>query len=107
MPIPPVFRLVKAPDPAAYAAYVNENGTGKYGVLAADEEETMFAGGAFLSLGRADDDAEHARRLFALLRQADEMDLETLYARLPADHGMALAYYNRIIRAAGGDITEV
>ena len=99
--------LVKAQDPAAYAAYVNENGTGKYGVLAADEEETMFAGGVFLSLGRADDDAEHARRLFALLRQADEMDLETLYARLPADHGMALAYYNRIIRAAGGDITEV
>jgi len=98
--------LVKAADSETYAAYVNRYGCGNYGVLAADEESLLFSTGSVLKLGKADDEAEHARRLFALLRQADEMDLETLYARLPAGHGMALAYYNRIIRAAGGNIVD-
>ncbi|MBR4960590.1 MAG: threonylcarbamoyl-AMP synthase [Clostridia bacterium] len=99
--------LIKAPDAAAYAAYVKAHGTGHYGVLAAEEESAQFSTGTVLSLGRADDEAEHARRLFALLRQADQRGYETLYARLPADHGIALAYYNRIIRAAGGEIVEI
>ena len=99
--------LIKAPDAAAYASYVKEHGKGNYGVLAPEEETAQFSTGTVLSLGRADDEAEHARRLFALLRQADERGYDTLYARLPADHGMALAYYNRIIRAAGGEIVEI
>lgn len=99
--------LVDAPDGDAYAAYVNKNGQGKYGVLAAEEETGQFSTGSVLSLGKADDADEHARRLFALLRQADEMELETLYVRLPSENGIDLAYYNRIIRAAGGEIVKL
>lgn len=99
--------LVDAPDGDAFVRYVQENGTGKYGVLAVTEETGQFSTGSVLELGNRADEAEHARRLFALLRQADEMDLETLYARLPAEKGIALAYYNRIIRAAGGNIVRL
>ena len=99
--------LVDAPDGDAYAAYVNANGKGNYGVLAAEEETGQFSTGSVLSLGKASDADEHARRLFALLREADERDLETLYARLPSENGIDLAYYNRIIRAAGGEIVKL
>ena len=99
--------LVDAPDGDAYAAHVNANGKGNYGVLAAEEETGQFSTGSVLSLGKASDADEHARRLFALLREADERDLETLYARLPSENGIDLAYYNRIIRAAGGEIVKL
>ena len=99
--------LIDAPDDAAFAGYVNRNAAGNYGVLTVDEESGQFSTGCILLLGRRADEAEHARRLFALLRKADEMEMETLYARLPADHGIALASYNRIIRAAGGQIVKL
>ena len=99
--------LVDAPDWDAYAAYVNENGQGRYGVLTPEEETGQFSTGTVLSLGRENDADEHARRLFALLREADELALDTLYARLPSEDGIDLAYYNRIIRAAGGEIVKL
>ncbi len=88
-------------------AYIQKRASGKYGVLAADENTNAYPEKAhILSLGGRDDYAEHCRRLFDLLRKADELQLETLYARLPEEKGLALAYYNRIIRAAGGNIVK-
>jgi len=99
--------LVDAPTDEAFIEYVNRNGQGKFGVLAVEEETDRFSTGTVLSLGKREEEAEHARRLFALLRQADDMELETLYVRLPARNGIALASYNRIIRAAGGEIVKL
>jgi len=99
--------LVDAPDPESFTAYVNRVGTGRWGVLAAEEDAGQYPEGKCLLLGKRADDSEHARRLFALLREADHLGLETLYVRLPAVQGTALAYYNRIIRAAGGNIIRL
>lgn len=98
--------LVDAPDSHSFVQYVRSVGTGKYGVLAVDEEAELFPNATVLLMGAAADEAEHARRLFALLREADEKALETLYARLPSEEGIDLATYNRIIRAAGGQVVH-
>lgn len=99
--------LVDAPDSHSFVQYVQAVGKGKYGVLAVNEEVDQFPGAIVLPMGAAGDEAEHARRLFALLREADEKTLETLYARLPGENGIDLATYNRIIRAAGGRIVHI
>ena len=92
--------LVDAPHDA-FADYVRTHAEGKYGVLAWDEDAALFPEGALLSLGPRGDAREASRRLFSLLRQADERAFTTVYAELPPAEGETLAYYNRIIRAAG------
>ncbi len=91
--------------------YIRENAGGTYGILAFDvwreTAEKAFAEiegqGVFLSMGSSA--AEANQRLFLLLREADEQQLNTVYTHLPPRSGKALAFYNRIIRAAGGKIT--
>lgn len=90
----------------ANISYIKKNAKGKYGILSFDEN--IYPSDAILlPLGKMEDYGEHCRRLFDLLRKADEMNLEMLYAKLPPDNGLALAYYNRIIRAAGGNVVRV
>ncbi len=94
-----------------FRRFVIKNACGTYGILAfaeyRDEAEKTFAEsksrGVFLSLGNNETEAN--QRLFLLLREADEQQLSTIYTRLPSKSGKALAFYNRIIRAAGGKIT--
>ncbi len=89
-----------------FVRYVNRNGKGKHGVLAPEESREQFASAVVLSTGKRGDVKEASRPLFDLLRQADEMELETVYAILPPPRGEHLALYNRIIRAAGCRITR-
>jgi len=98
--------LVDAVSRTDFIHYVNTHGEGRYGVLAYEEDAESLLCREILLLGKCSDKKEHAKRLFALLRRADEMKLECLYAMLPEDHGESLAYYNRIIRAAGGSIVS-
>lgn len=49
---------------------------------------------------------EQARRLFSLLRKADEMNAETVLVEMPSREEMGLAVYNRLLRAAAFRITE-
>lgn len=44
--------------------------------------------------------AEQARRLFSLLREADEREIDTVYVEMPSKDGMGMAVYNRLLRAA-------
>ncbi len=99
--------LVDAPDSEGYIRYVNAHGGNGVGALVTEEEALRLTNTVPLSLGHDGDEDEHARQLFARLREADERKLITLFARLPGEHGIALAYYNRIIRAAGGDILRI
>lgn len=48
-----------------------------------------------------------ARRLFALLRHADELGAKTVLVEMPVTEGMGLAVYNRLMRAAGFRVIEV
>lgn len=87
--------------------YILANAKENTGVLWYEEERNLFPNIAFLSLGTYKDEAEHDKRLFSLLREADSRGLRVLYAKLPATTGVSLAYYNRIIRAAGGVIHKL
>ncbi len=99
--------LVDAACGEDYIRYVNEHAEPGSGALVCEEEMDGLAGVTPLSIGKDGDEAEHARRLFALLREADDRKLTDLFVRLPQNHGLALAYYNRIIRAAGGEIIKL
>jgi len=44
---------------------------------------------------------ERARRLYAALREADELGLEQLFAVAPSEHGLGAAIADRLRRAAG------
>ena len=87
--------------------YILANAEENAGVLWYEEERNLFPNIAFLSLGTYKDEAEHDKRLFSLLREADSRGLRVLYAKLPDTTGVSLAYYNRIIRAAGGVIHKL
>ena len=58
-------------------------------------------------LGEKEDEAEQAKRLFALLRDADELGFDHIYAPLPSTEGMGMALYNRMIRAASHDVVDL
>lgn len=73
-------------------------------VMCRSDEEECFAG--FIVLDTGEDEAEFARRLFSLLRRADESGAKSIYAHLPSREGIGLALYNRIIRAAAGKIIK-
>ena len=60
-----------------------------------------------IDIGAEDDLATQARRLFSALRDADKLDCDVIYAHLPSAHGMGLALYNRLIRAAAHTVKHV
>ena len=91
----------------AFLKYVRENAAGKYGVMIPNEDAVYVSGGTLLLTGSAGDVKEASRRLFSLLRRADEAGLEKVYTRLPEPEGESLALYNRIIRAAGCRILKL
>ena len=55
-------------------------------------------------LGGEKDEAAQARRLFRILRDADKLNFDRIYAPLPPTTGMGMALYNRMIRAAAHHI---
>ena len=69
------------------------------------DKKDRVINGDFLSLGESVKEA--SQRLFHLLREADEKNLSAVYAILPPKTDEYLAFYNRIIRAAGGKITKL
>ena len=85
----------------AFAEYVKKNAVGRYGVIVSNDEAGFFPDGTLLLTGEKGNAREASRRLFSLLRRADEMELTTVYAPLPPAEGEYLAIYNRIVRAAG------
>jgi L-threonylcarbamoyladenylate synthase len=68
-------------------------------IMCYDEEIMLLENKNLLPVGKMDDVKEQTKRLFDLLRRADEIGVETVYAHLPSDDGESLAIYNRMIRA--------
>ncbi len=60
-----------------------------------------------IEYGSEADAAEQARCLFAALRALDAHGAETVYVRCPAQTGVALAVYNRLLRAAAFRVVQV
>lgn len=76
-------------------------------ILCYSEETAHLNKENIIDIGRCDDLRTQAQRLFGALRQTDGMDCEIIYAHLPAKHGLGLALYNRMIRAAAHTVKKI
>ncbi len=79
----------------------------KCAILCYNEEIPHLKNERLLPVGGEDDLAAQAKHLFSALREADATDAEIIYAHLPPLHGMGLALYNRMIRAAAHTILKL
>lgn len=87
-------------DTVDFEAYVKEKSRSeKCAVMCYDEEIDLFDGIIALPVGKREDIKEQTKRLFDLLRRADDIGADTIYAHLPKQDGESLAIYNRMIRA--------
>ena len=68
-------------------------------IMCYDEEINLLENKNLLPVGKREDIKEQTKRLFILLRKADDLRVDTVYAHLPSDEGESLAIYNRMIRA--------
>lgn len=68
-------------------------------IMCYDEEITYLENKNLLPVGKKQDIKRQTKLLFNLLRQADDLEVDTVYAHLPSDNGESLAIYNRMIRA--------
>lgn len=92
-------------DMSAFVEYVNSNATARDGVFASREDSPRFACRVLVT-GEHGSAAEQNHSLYSLLRYADELELERVYVKCPAQAGEELALFNRLIRAAAGKITR-
>lgn len=87
-----------------FCRYVNENVGDNIYALVFDGE----GGGLSVpAVCYGCDEAQQAHMLFACLRDMDEKGAEAVYVRAPEPHGIGLAVYNRLIRAAGFEVIQV
>ena len=76
-------------------------------MLAYTEEIPLLSSVKFIDVGNRNDLSTQAKRLFCALREADELELDKIYAHLPKKDGLGLALYNRMIRAAAHTVLKV
>lgn len=101
-------------SPKADVYIINAHGAGfaDYCAKRARFEQNLVALGAgvpeegcFMDYGATPE--IQARRLFSLLRKADEIGAKTVLVEIPEKSGVGLAVYNRLLRAAAFRIIEV
>ena len=91
--------------------YVESDGNKEKTVICFCGEEEEFKSCWVIPYGKADDFEELAENLFDALRQADKMDCEKIYVRIPQINeelvnGVLLAVYNRLLRAASFTVID-
>ncbi|MEA4911549.1 MAG: L-threonylcarbamoyladenylate synthase [Oscillospiraceae bacterium] len=89
-----------------FAKYAQENASGNtYAMCFNGEGEQISV--PSVSYGKSDDPSEQAHKLFSVLRMLDTAGATTVFARCPSEDGVALAVFNRLIRAAGFKVVEL
>ena len=69
--------------------------------------EGELVGENVFTYGTEEDTDSQSRALFGALRKFDSTDVREIYARCPETTGLGLAVYNRLLRAAQFQVTEV
>lgn len=82
-----------------FTEYVNSHISDGTFVLCFDGEEQLFKADC-VTYGKIDDPTQQAHMLFSALRELDKRGAKKVFARCPQKDGVALAVYNRLIRAA-------
>ena len=92
--------------PARAAAYIRAHRKGGDGVICFDEFADDFSGCRVEKLGRIEDKAEQARRVFDALRRFDATAVQEIWAQCPDTAGLGLAVANRLKKAAGFHVID-
>ncbi len=93
-------------DCEKFAVYVNEHAADDTYAMCFDED-IPFLKTKYISYGSANDADEQGERLFEVLREFNDIGAKTIYAHCPNKTGVALAVYNRIVRAAAYQIIKL
>lgn len=108
-PASPVI-LLDASDESSIK-YILSNGEANIAVIAYTESVAAYKvalpGAEIYDFGSREDRFEQAHKLFSILREADKMSFDVIYAPLPSKDGVGLALYNRMIRAAAHKIIKL
>lgn len=94
-------------EPPKTAAYIAARISERSGVIAFDEYRGMFDRVSVQTIGKAEDRAEQARKIFAALRAFDNLDVDEIWAQGPEDVGIGLAVANRLNKAAGFSVIDL
>ena len=91
--------------------YIRAENNAEVALIWFDEDRELIADklpeAVFYNFGSRLDERRQAHLLFSLLREADKGEYDIIYAPLPGKDGIALALYNRLIRASAHKIIEL
>lgn len=79
----------------------------KTGVIATDETVGQYHADSKKSVGKRLDEASIARRLYQILREFDDEEVEVLYSEAFDETGVGQAIMNRLLKAAGHKVLSV
>ena len=93
--------------------YINElsreaqkNGK-KVGIIGSEEFFTEYQADSVKSAGSRDDEQAIAHNLYRILREFDDENVEVIYSESFDNGGMGQAIMNRLLKAAGHNVTQV
>lgn len=98
-------------DIAALAKYIEASSSENIAVISYSEDceklAELLPKAVLYPFGKKEDSISQAHNLFSILRETDACDYNEIYAPLPDTHGVSLALYNRMIRAAAHKIIRL
>ena len=91
-----------------FAEYVNTISKEEKGIFAlVFTEDESLVNCEKISFGKKEDNLAHASKLFAALREFDELGAKKVYVHSPEYDGVGLAVMNRLLRSAGHKIIKL
>ena len=79
----------------------------KVGIIGSEEFLAQYQADSVKSAGSRDDEQEIAHNLYRILREFDDENVEVIYSESFDNGGMGQAIMNRLLKAAGHNVTEV
>ena len=79
----------------------------KVGIIGSEEFLAQYQADSVKSAGSRDDEHAIAHNLYRILREFDDENMEVIYSESFDNGGMGQAIMNRLLKAAGHNVTEV
>lgn len=79
----------------------------KVGIIGSEEFLAQYQADSVKSAGSRDDEQAIAHNLYRILREFDDENVEVIYSESFDNGGMGQAIMNRLLKAAGHNVTEV
>lgn len=79
----------------------------KVGIIGTDETIFYYKGDSIKSVGMRNDEVSIAKRLYRILREFDDENVDLIYSESFCTGGMGQAIMNRLLKAAGHQVIQV